>query len=359
MLNLEELKKEYIGKTINWLTVTDVYSGGKGIGIMFKCVCRCGRETNVSKRTVLSNHTKSCGCYKSSQEYCDCLKQWYIEHPDECMSRSMKVAAFYKNNPNKRLCLSKKRSLFMHNNPEVLNHIADSIKTRSKEKRLVTDYSDLLPYINASDYESLCRGEIRGEDFIKVYCSRCSACMSRRLKNLFIFSKAALKKSVPPVCEKCRSEYFSSKAEQEIANYIYTFYSGDVIRNSREIIAPLELDLYYPEKKIAVEFNGDYWHSSIFKDKYYHYNKFKHCKEIGITLVSIFESEWNTKKNEIKEYLLDLFNDKEHGLSFNEDHTMMNNNYPLPKFVSNKELIEDYYTFGDMTVFTCGYSQYH
>ena len=80
--------------------------------------------------------------------------------------------------------------------------------------------------------------------------------------------------------------------------------------------------------KIAIEFNGDYWHDENHKSNDYHYNKFNLCMEKNILLVSIFESEWNSRKDEIKKYLLDLFSYRENSLSFNAEHTMMNNNYP-------------------------------
>lgn len=88
-----------------------------------------------------------------------------------------------------------------------------------------------------------------------------------------------------------------------------------MVRNSRSIIWPYELDIYYPEKRIAIEFNGDYWHSEKFKDKDYHYNKFSICRENNILLVSIFETDWNNRKEEIISYLRDLFDNKENSLS--------------------------------------------
>ena len=92
-------------------------------------------------------------------------------------------------------------------------------------------------------------------------------------------------------------------------------------------------------------------------DKDYHYNKFKLCKENNITLVSIFESEWNSRRDEIFNYLKDLFSGIENKLSYNEDSSLMNNNYPLPRFKLNIYVLENYYTLNDTKVFTCGYSK--
>jgi hypothetical protein len=148
----------------------------------------------------------------------------------------------------------------------------------------------------------------------------------------------------------------SSSLEQEIADYVATFYSCELVRNSRSVIHPFELDLYYPEKKIAIEFNGDYFHDENHRPHNYHYDKYILCKESGIVLVSIFESYWQTIKDSIKSYLHDLFNNKENSLSFKGD--LLNNNYPsLNNMSMSGEHIDDYYMNRDKKVFTCGYTK--
>jgi very-short-patch-repair endonuclease/endogenous inhibitor of DNA gyrase (YacG/DUF329 family) len=77
-----------------------------------------------------------------------------------------------------------------------------------------------------------------------------------------------------------------SKYEKEIANYIDT----NIITSSKKIIPPYELDIYIPDYKLAIEFDGLYWHSN--KDKNYHLNKTQMCLEKGIQLLHIFENEW-------------------------------------------------------------------
>src|SRR5690606_3197267 len=63
------------------------------------------------------------------------------------------------------------------------------------------------------------------------------------------------------------------------------------------VIPPLELDIYIPEKKLAIELNGVYWHSSKFKDKNYHLNKTIECEKGGIQLLHIFDFEWEQKQD--------------------------------------------------------------
>lgn len=94
-----------------------------------------------------------------------------------------------------------------------------------------------------------------------------------------------------------------SGPEEEIFDYISTFYDKEIKRNIIGIIKDenhsYELDIYLPNIKVAIEFNGTYWHSNLFKDKYYHQTKTKLCKEKNIILIHIFD--WNKDKNKCLE----------------------------------------------------------
>ena len=87
----------------------------------------------------------------------------------------------------------------------------------------------------------------------------------------------------------------------DIYNFIADIYKGKILFNSHKIIFPQELDIYIPEKKLAIEFNGLYWHSiNRGKSRMYHQEKSKLCKEKGIRLIHIYEDEWNDEhKREI------------------------------------------------------------
>ena len=96
------------------------------------------------------------------------------------------------------------------------------------------------------------------------------------------------------------------KTQQEIHNFIRSFYNKEIIINSRKVISPLELDIYLPESRLAIEFNGLMYHSygesdiEMFnnpkEDKAYHLKKTELCESCGIQLLHIFENEWEDKQ---------------------------------------------------------------
>jgi len=75
---------------------------------------------------------------------------------------------------------------------------------------------------------------------------------------------------------------FRSLVEMEMCNLFPTEYV-----NVKNIIKGCELDLYYPEYNLAIEFNGLFWHSDHMKEQSYHYDKYLACKTAGIRLVQI------------------------------------------------------------------------
>lgn len=80
--------------------------------------------------------------------------------------------------------------------------------------------------------------------------------------------------------------------EKYIVDSIKKVYSGKIIENSKSIIKPKELDIYIPELNLAVEFNGDYFHSTLNgTPKEYHVEKSIMCKNKNIRLIHIYEFE--------------------------------------------------------------------
>lgn len=82
----------------------------------------------------------------------------------------------------------------------------------------------------------------------------------------------------------------SSSYENNISK-ILVEHNINFIMHDRTIIKPKEIDIFIPSVNLAIEINGLYHHSDIFKDEKYHYDKWKGCIDKGIQLLSIFEDE--------------------------------------------------------------------
>ena len=105
-----------------------------------------------------------------------------------------------------------------------------------------------------------------------------------------------------------------SKQEIELYNFIKTCTKCKIYRNVKNIIKgdnqKYELDIYIPELNIAFEYNGIYWHSTLYKTNDYHRIKTIKCYENGIQLVHIYEFDWMNKQEEIKNHIKELLKGK-------------------------------------------------
>jgi len=96
-------------------------------------------------------------------------------------------------------------------------------------------------------------------------------------------------------CPECAPVCGQSVPELEIINYFVGKYpSMVIIPSDRHAIGPLELDVYFPEKCLAVEYCGLHWHGELFSERKrnYHRAKMEKCQEHGIRLITVFEDEY-------------------------------------------------------------------
>lgn len=108
-----------------------------------------------------------------------------------------------------------------------------------------------------------------------------------------------------------------SKEEIEIREYVESLVGKENVQsNNRTVISTkenkYELDIYVPKYKLAIEYNGVYWHSIEMVDKKYHLQKTLLCNDKGIRLIHIFENEWKTYKDKCKSLIcsaLGIFNE--------------------------------------------------
>lgn len=122
---------------------------------------------------------------------------------------------------------------------------------------------------------------------VKIVCNKCG--------NEFIKIACDHLTSPHGGCIKCYCQ--TSKNEIAIGEYLKNILPNNkIIFRERNVLENKELDIYLPEYKIGIEYNGLFWHSELYKPKYYHLEKLKLCNEQGIKLIQIFEDEYVNKK---------------------------------------------------------------
>jgi hypothetical protein len=95
-----------------------------------------------------------------------------------------------------------------------------------------------------------------------------------------------------------------SNEELKLLEFIKSIYSGEIIENAKNIIPNSEIDIFLPQLKIGIEYNGLYWHSEkAGRGKYYHLNKTLGAKKQNIRLIHIFSDELNNNENIVKNKL--------------------------------------------------------
>lgn len=209
----------------------------------YLCTCVCNNTKIVRRQHLINGHVKSCGC-KSTELFKEAVFDKYGE------TNISKI-----NNP---------RSEWQIYTVSSRSNLLDYIKSLGK-KPSIKELCELLNLNKTNMYLKI--HEYGLENHIEV-------------------------------------DYSQSDGEKQIANFISTLVN--IQTHNKSIISPYELDIYIPDKRIAIEYNGLYWHSELYKDKYYHQNKTLECAKKGIRLIHIFEDEWVNNTEKIKEFLISI-----------------------------------------------------
>ncbi|MFW6047533.1 MAG: hypothetical protein ACOCP4_07110 [Candidatus Woesearchaeota archaeon] len=169
------------------------------------------------------------------------------------------------------------KSLYFKRNPDKFINNLPGVKEKQKQALI--------------NYHSQ-KGEERRKEWV--------AKISNSLKNLTPEARVEqLRKSYETKYKN--GTLYQSLMEKEVSNFIKSNVSTRIIENSYDILKSKELDIYLPDYKLAIEFNGLFWHSEgSKKDKNYHLHKTQLCEEKSIQLIHIFEDEWIEKKDIVK-----------------------------------------------------------
>lgn len=347
--NAEQWKAELQSTEFEYMEVIEVFTKKKRLTALCKCVC--GNEFHKDVHSITK--TANCGCKKSEvyskaikkyisehpemieqrakaykewcsnnherlkelgeahsqwmQENADKVKvcgeahsQWFKDNPEYVKSLSEKNKQWYKDNPEKVEIRSNNYKAYIKENPDKVQQRIDKYSNTYKSMRMKAFENYKGDYLHPEDLEKLKSGEFNQKSVVRSKCPLCGNYDSHVLNTFMDLKTADLLRNKPPLCKICYKDSYISSYEDEIYKFI-TSLGVECIRNTRDIISPLELDLYIPSHKLAIEFNGTYWHSFNKDAKYkeYHFNKFKACREKGIRLISIFEHVYNINSDKI------------------------------------------------------------
>jgi hypothetical protein len=170
--------------------------------------------------------------------------------------------------------------------------LATGIDTVSYIKRSRELYGDRFNYLHTKFGN--------WQDRIKVVCTRCDYTIdskpSRHLKYGY--------------CPKCGM----STGHRELEECLMSFGHTPLI-NDWSVLGDLELDLYLPEKRFAIEYHGIYRHSfdtpETSRQKKRHQEKAIRCLENKILLYQIFDYEWKQQRQLIESMIGYILGDSE------------------------------------------------
>lgn len=216
------------------------------------------------------------------QKISESVKRYATEHPDVMRHRSAKAIETKRANG-----YDFKPFKDRHHTPQTKTKIKETMLQAGKERRERT----LVEYAaRINDAKLTLLNDIE-DHFLHLRCE-CGYEFSRT-KQIFRDSKRGTSHDICDVCHP--KDYKKSNAELAILDGIrnrgFLAESGN-----RSEIYPLELDIYIPSEKLAIEYCGLYWHGELSgKDRLYHQRKMELCADRGIRLITIFEDEWINK----------------------------------------------------------------
>ena len=159
-----------------------------------------------------------------------------------------------------------------------------------KHKYVINLYKDMVESGNSVllDYNNQTK-------ILKCQCKKCNEIYE--INNQYLRHRITNKWGL---CPHCYNHQYETKIETNLIEDIKKFFDGQIIKRhrfSRKDGGTYEADILIPSKNLAIECNGLYWHSELFKDKYYHQEK-KKCieNEYGYNLIQLWEDDLNDKE---------------------------------------------------------------
>lgn len=249
-------------------------------------------KRNIEKRSAVRKNGMA---DKWQDKIVSILKDRYVIAAIDAEQRTVEIhcgacgtnSVLYQHNIQQRV---KSMDICMQCNPLYSDKTAKNQQTLAKYKALNIIDTELLSFNKKS-----------------FTCSHLSKKHEFTINTKILYDRIIDKSSI--ICTICNPVGSGDSSHQiDIKSFLdehgveYTYNDKFVLGNNKH------LDFYIPAHNLAIEFNGVYWHSEIYKDSTYHLDKTMKCLESGVTLVHVFEDDWIYKRDIIKSILLNKLN---------------------------------------------------
>lgn len=328
----ENLKNELIEKTsflnkLNPSISERIYYYKEGFASIQ--ICPYCHKNPLKFKKLDKGFFKTCGSKKCLHESCSkgARQERDWKEIQKKMKKTYKERTGYEHNMQNPNFIEK-----MNNDPNHKWGVQSDLAKENREKALIEKYGSLSNVLkeniektygsfkefarkqalNASkikqekDLEDLMQ-KIKDFDFTYLGCEspngiyhlKCNKCGTKiSLSRYSILYNYRLGKGICPKCD-FKDMTFRSGFEKEVGSFISSLYNGEIQYNKH--INGHECDIIIPEKKIAIECNGCYWHTEQYKkEKDSHQRKKIDVEKEGYNLIQIWDDNWNDlQKREI------------------------------------------------------------
>lgn len=138
-------------------------------------------------------------------------------------------------------------------------------------------------------------------------------CLCLKCNNLFIddhFPQALYDavRTGRNICPNCGDSPLGVSSISGPQMELHRMYPELSVMNYRpEWMEGMELDLFSPDKKLAIEFHGTRWHSSLTGKTTAHRHKADLCEANGVQLIQLYETEWVNRRDQVIDKLDAIF----------------------------------------------------
>lgn len=297
------------GLVFGRLTVVERTEERRRNAVVWKCKCSCGEYKVTTADMLKRGQVRSCGCLQAEKRATFIpTSKGKSKYTTDSVSKEVAVSGCrllseYSDLKTKMRIECPCGNVFSRTFPEFKRYNKEcpkcSYKHSQNKRRLSLEH--VQAYLKKIGVSLLSKTYENKDTPLAIRC-KCGKTFMRTL--------GSFKTQGAHYCDDCSR--YKSGFETEVGEFLKAVYPGQIVPRENNLIRPYQLDFYMPDKGLAIETNGLYYHTEVSggKGKMYHLNKWSRSKEKGVRLIHISDHEWAHKNRLIKGLLTTLLSDQ-------------------------------------------------